>query len=241
MRLSDFQVLSFDCYGTLIDWETGIHQSLRPWLECHGIELTRDDLLEAFAQEESAAESAAPETLYSELLTQVHHRLADRWTLPRDAEEAARFGGSVGRWPPFPDSAPALAYLKQHYRLVILSNVDRASFAGSNATLGVEFDEIFTAEEIGSYKPDPANFRYMLDALAARGFDAGDVLHTAQSLFHDHEPAVRLGLTTCWIDRRFETGGFGATAPPSAPVRVDFRFVSLEAMAEAHANEVGRA
>ena len=137
-------------------------------------------------------------------------------------------------WPAFPDSAAALAYLKQHYKLVILSNVDRTSFAGSNRRLGVAFDAIYTAQDIGSYKPDPANFRYMLDHLAALGNGPGDILHTAQSLFHDHGPARRLGLASAWIDRRQDQQGWGATPPPPEGAGYDFRFPSMAALVQAH-------
>ena len=137
MRLSDFSVLTFDCYGTLIDWETGIFEALAPWLERAGLRPERDQLLEAFAQLEAAQQAATPALRYPELLAEVHRGLAERFGIAPDAQAAAAFGASVGDWPAFPDSAEALAYLKQHYRLVILSNVDRASFARSNRKLGV--------------------------------------------------------------------------------------------------------
>jgi len=145
----------------------------------------------------------------------------------------------VSDWPAFADSAAALAYLKQHYQLVILSNVDRTSFAGSNRRLGVEFDAIYTAQDIGSYKPDLANFHYMLARLAERGIVPGDILHTAQSLFHDHGPAKRIGLASAWINRRHDRPGWGATLPPPEGAAYEFRFDSLAAMAEAHARETG--
>jgi 2-haloalkanoic acid dehalogenase type II len=144
----------------------------------------------------------------------------------------------VPDWPAFADSAPSLQYLKKFYQLVILSNVDNASFAGSNKCLAVEFDAIYTAEDIGSYKPDPANFRYMLDRLQQRGVAKGAILHTAQSLFHDHGPARRIGLASAWIDRRHEQGGWGATLPPSQDSAYDFRFVSLAEMIKAHQEEL---
>jgi 2-haloalkanoic acid dehalogenase type II len=148
-----------------------------------------------------------------------------------------RFGNSVPEWPAFPDSAESLLYLKQHYRLVILSNVDRESFRGSNRRLGVEFDAIFTAQDIGSYKPDLRNFHYMLERLAGMGIGKGDALHTAQSLFHDHAPARQVGLATAWIDRRHAASGWGATMPPPEGTSWDFRFDSLAAMVEAHRAE----
>ncbi|HEX3209148.1 MAG TPA: HAD family hydrolase [Geminicoccaceae bacterium] len=136
-------------------------------------------------------------------------------------------------WPAFPDSAPALAYLKQHYRLVILSNVDRASFGQSQDRLKVAFDAVYTAQDIGSYKPDPRNFEYLLARLAEQGIAPQQILHTAESLHHDHIPAKRFGLATCWIHRRVGQAGHGATRPPEVEVRPDFRFTTLGAMAAA--------
>lgn len=237
MRLHDFRVLTFDCYGTLIDWESGIFAALGPLLAKLSSPLTRDAVLEAFARHESAQEAETPKMRYSDLLATIHRRLAGEWGVTSDEEAAKRFGASVPDWPTFPDSAAALAALKQHYQLVILSNVDRASFAGSNRRLGIVFDAVFTAEDVGSYKPDPANFRYLLERLAARGVRKEEILHTAQSLFHDHVPAKRAGLATAWIDRRHGTAGFGATLPPPENARYDFRFPSLAAMVKAYQDE----
>jgi 2-haloacid dehalogenase len=236
MRLGDFSVLTFDCYGTLIDWESGIWQALQPLVaRCPGPP-ARDAALAAFGAAESAQERETPGLVYSQLLARVHRRLAAAWDVAADAAEADTFGASVGDWPAFPDSAAALGYLKSFYRLVILSNVDRASFARSNERLGVAFDAVYTAEDIGSYKPDPRNFRYLLDRLAEAGHPPGDILHVAQSLYHDHAPANRAGLASAWIDRRQGAAG-GATPPADASVRYDFRFASLAELAEAHAAE----
>jgi 2-haloalkanoic acid dehalogenase type II len=175
--------------------------------------------------------------IYSKLLSVVHGRMAKEWGVASSAEEDARFGASVPEWPAFPDSADALRYLKQHYRLGILSNVDRISFAGSNKRLGVDFDWIMTAEDIGSYKPSPRNFEYMIEMLGKDGVEKDKVLHTAESLFHDHAPANRVGLASCWIFRRHDKDGFGATSRPAEMPHVDFRFDSLGEMAAAHRRE----
>ncbi len=234
MKLTDFKILTFDCYGTLIDWETGIFNALKPLLAKLPKPLARDAALENFARHESAQEVETPAMIYSALLSAVHRRLAREWNIAASDGEHDAFGRSVGEWPAFPDSSEALAYLKRHYKLVILSNVDRASFARSNARLGVTFDAIYTAQDIGTYKPDARNFAFMIEKLAALGHPKRDILHTAQSLFHDHAPATAAGLATAWIDRRHDQQGFGATmAPPGAP-RIDFRFTSLGAMATAH-------
>jgi 2-haloalkanoic acid dehalogenase type II len=235
MKLTDFSVLTFDCYGTLIDWESGIYTALQPLLSKLKTPLSRDAALETFARHESAQEEETPAMVYSELLATVHRRLAKEWAVAASEEEHRRFGHSVPDWPAFPDSSAALQYLKQHYKLVILSNVDRESFAASNRRLGVAFDAIYTAQDIGSYKPNPANFRYMLEHLEKLGYGKPQILHTAQSLFHDHAPAKRFGLASAWIDRRHDQGGgWGATMPPPDGAAYDFRFPSMEALASAH-------
>ncbi|RYH12933.1 MAG: haloacid dehalogenase type II [Alphaproteobacteria bacterium] len=238
MRLRDFKVLTFDCYGTLIDWESGIFAALQPLLSRLPKPPGRDAALEVFGEHESRQEAATPGMVYSELLAVVHGRLAEEWGAAPDAAADAAFGASVPDWPAFPDSAAALAYLKQHFRLVILSNVDRTSFAASNRRLAVEFDLICTAQDIGSYKPAPANFDYLLGKLAGLGFGRADILHTAQSLFHDHVPATEAGLACAWIDRRQGIAGWGATPPPPKEARIAFHFPSMAALVEAHRAEL---
>ena len=188
MQLTDFKVLSFDCYGTLIDWETGITLAVQSLLARTGKALGRDQVLETFARHEAAQESETPSMIYSELLSVVHTRMAKEWGLEPKAEESEAFGNSIRNWPAFADSPEALQYLKQHYKLVILSNVDRESFKASNVRLEVEFDYIFTAQDIGSYKPNPRNFEYLIQKLGQAGFQKHEILHTAESLFHDHLP-----------------------------------------------------
>ena len=237
MHLSDFKALSFDCYGTLIDWETGLADALRPLQERSGA--TTETLIDAYGPVEHSVEKEFPQLRYSELLEKVHERLSRQLGVEPDAEAARNFGQSVGNWPAFLDSAEALGYLKQHFKLIILSNVDRASFARSNARLGVEFDHIFTAEEIGSYKPSLRNFEYMLERLLDAEIEKHDLLHTAQSLFHDHVPANRLGVASAWIDRRHDKAGSGATVLPDPMPHFDFRFTSLGELAAAHRAEQG--
>src|SRR5690606_10691412 len=188
MRLGDFSVLTFDCYGTLIDWESGICAAFGPWLERRGVSAAPEQILTAFAAAEAPQQEATPDMLYPQLLARVHAAMAKSFGVAPDPDAAAAFGRSVEHWPAFPDSAEALAYLKQHYKLVILSNVDRASFAHSERKLGVAFDAVYTAQDIGSYKPDPRNFAYMLARLAEQGIGREQILHTAESLYHDHLP-----------------------------------------------------
>jgi len=237
MRLSDFRVLSFDCYGTLIDWETGIVTAMQP-LTAKAGRPSRDRVLETFARHEAAQEAETPAMVYSQVLANVHARMAEEWGVKTSAEENARFGASIGDWPAFEDSPAALQYLKQHYKLVILSNVDRESFARTNKKLGVTFDGIFTAQDIGSYKPSLRNFEYLIAKMKKSGFGKETILHTAESLFHDHAPANKMGLASAWIHRRHAQEGFGATARPKDMPHYDFRFTSMREMADAHRAEL---
>jgi 2-haloalkanoic acid dehalogenase type II len=237
----DFKVLTFDCYGTLIDWETGIWDAFQPLLmanDCASI--PRQSALQAFADLENAQMASTPSMRYEDVLRHVHARFAERFDLRTEEALDAAFGGAVDLWPAFPDTADALRYLKTKYRLVILSNVSRAGFAASNRKLGVTFDAIYTAEDIGSYKPSFANFEYMLEHLEGDfGLQKGDILHTAQSLFHDHVPAKAFGLANAWIDRQrlSESGHWGATTELDEPPDTDFLFYSIGEMAEAVARE----
>ncbi len=233
MKISDFKVLSFDCYGTLIDWESGIQTALRPLVHRAGITLDGEAILAQFAAVESQQQAATPDMRYAELLSVVHARLAGVWGAADDAAENERFGASVGDWPAFSDSVAALNALRERYKLVILSNVDRQSFVATRRRLGVPFDAIYTAQDVGAYKPDPRNFAFMIEQLAETGFQKSDILHVAQSLFHDHAPANAIGLASAWIDRRHGATGWGATAPPPQGVRYDFCFRSLAELAVA--------
>jgi 2-haloalkanoic acid dehalogenase type II len=240
MELTDFKVLTFDCYGTLIDWETGMLAALKPLAAKVARPLTPDQILEAHARHESSQQRVTPTHRYRDLLAIVHKRLAEEWGVPAGWEDSVTYGRSVGDWPAFADTADALRTLKRHYKLVILSNVDNESFALSNKKLGVTFDAVFTAEDIGSYKPSPRNFEYMLEKLEGYGIKKSEILHTAESMFHDHKPANDFGLASCWIHRRHEREGFGATMNPGAMPRTDFRFTSMAEMAKTH-EALGRA
>ena len=236
MRLTDFDALTFDCYGTLIDWERGILDALRPLLDRLPSSMEPDRVLEDFAAAEAAQEAETPELLYRDVLTAVHHRLESQWQVTSPQEElATAFGASVPNWPAFADSPSSLMYLSKYYKLVILSNVDHQSFAGSQRRLQVDFDAVYTAEDIGSYKPDLRNFHYMIDRVQQDlGVDRSRILHTAQSLFHDHQPAAELGLARAWIDRRHDRRGWGATPAPDDRPDVHFHFHSMADLATAH-------
>ena len=191
-----YDTLSFDCYGTLIDWETGIAAALRPWAERHRLALADDELVAAFGAVETVVESEHPTDPYPEILAEVMRRIGDLLGAPVFDAEATAFGASVGGWPVFPDTVEALARLAGRYRLVILSNVDRRSFAASNRRLGVV--------STGSSRPRtsaptaaPAMFDALLAAVEAMGSARSRLLHVAESLYHDHLPAAAAGSTRC--------------------------------------------
>src|SRR5205085_3530041 len=221
LRFADFEALSFDCYGTLIDWEAGIAAVLAPWARRCGLDLDREQLLEGYAVAEAQAELEHPRELYPEILARGFRALGDKLGTPVSDEDAAALASSVPDWPAFEDSHDALTVLAERFKLIILSNVDRASFAGSQARLGVEFTSVLTAEEIGSYKPSPRNFDALSTEAQRLGIGNGKLLHVAQSLFHDHVPAKRAGFPTVWINRRHERSGWGATPAPPAEVIPD--------------------
>ena len=240
-RLTDYSALTFDCYGTLIDWETGIWDALQPLiLHNPGSDLTREAALAAFARWESRQQQNAPELPYPELLSRVHRGIARSFGLESNRDLDAAFGASVPHWPAFPDSTDGLRLLGRHYKLVILSNVDRDGIAASTRNLGVEFDAVYTAQDIGSYKPADANFAYLLAHLKSDlGLDRPEILHVAQSLYHDHAPANRFGIANAWIDRQrlSEGGSWGATEPMETIPSADFVYFSIGEMAEAVAGK----
>ena len=224
-----FDALTFDCYGTLIDWESGILAALRGVVPA----LDRVDgeiLLDEYANAEAALE-AGPYRRYREIAGEAMATVARAHGAEPTPDEVARLGGSVVDWPAFPDSHEALVKLKSRFRLGVLTNCDDDLFAASNVRLGVDFDWVVTAQQAGAYKPDERNFALLIARLGADGVQQQRILHVAQSLFHDHAPAQRLGFRSVWIDRRHDRPGGGATPPADA--RPDAMFPSMAAFAAA--------
>jgi 2-haloacid dehalogenase len=224
--LGDFDVLTFDCYGTLVDWEAGILEALRE-ARPEGWAMPEQALLERFATHEAAAERGLY-LPYRDVLAETIRGIARDAGVRITADAVHRFGSSVGDWPPFPDSPEALHRLAARYRLGVITNCDDDLFAASRERLGVEFDWTITAERVRSYKPSRRNFEA---ALAEIAVPRNRILHVAQSLYHDHAPAKAMGLFTAWIDRRRGRGGHGATPPADA--RPDLVFPTLTALADA--------
>jgi putative hydrolase of the HAD superfamily len=214
MDLTRYQALSFDCYGTLIDWEAGIGAVLRPWADEVGLDLSTEQLLTAYAGNESAVQREQPAALYPAVLAAAFERTGETLGAPVPEGWPERLGSSVPDWPAFPDSADALAALARHYRLIIVSNVHNAGFAGSNVHLRGDFAAVITAEDVGAYKPAENHFRALDAKLDELGIPRSALLHVAQSLFHDHVPAKREGLPSVWINRRRDNPGWGATPEP---------------------------
>ena len=228
-----FEALSFDCYGTLIDWETGIANAMRPWAQRSGLQLDDQALIAAHGRHESQVQRDLPGAPYPAVLGETLRRVGNELGVSVTGDDADDYGQSVAHWPAFPDSAEALARLAEQFKLIIVSNIDRASFAASNTRLGVTFDAIVTAEDVGSYKPHRAHFDQLFVEIERLGVARDHLLHVAESLFHDHEPAQALGLQSVWIDRRHARAGVGATAMPSGDVSPTWRFTSLAEFAEA--------
>jgi 2-haloacid dehalogenase len=222
-----FDALTFDCYGTLIDWEAGLATALRVLLGSTAVGIDEDALLETYAGFESAGERP-PYRTYREVLATAGRDVADTYGLAVSEDAIARFGRSVVDWPAFADSAAALARLKTRFRLGVLTNCDDDLFAASNAKLGIEFDWVVTAQQVSSYKPAMAHFETFFER---SGLSRERVLHVAQSLYHDHVPANILGMTSVWIDRRH--GRYSPGATPAAVARPTAAYTDMASFAAA--------
>ena len=239
MNLSDFKMLTFDTYGTLIDWESGIYDALGPLLDKVPVKLHRDEVLELFAEFEMRQQAETPSQVYSSLLAEVARSIANKWQIKISDQDAFDFGRSVKHWPAFDDAAASLNYLRRHYLMATVTNCDRISYMGSNARLEIEWDAIYTAQDIGCYKPNLRNFEYMFErARRDLGVLPHEILHVAQSLTHDMVPATSMGMTKVWINRRHNQEGLGATAPPQGEYTIEWEFNSMADFIEAHQQEL---
>ncbi|MEM1172084.1 MAG: haloacid dehalogenase type II [Cyanobacteria bacterium P01_H01_bin.35] len=211
MDFEKFEILSFDCYGTLIDWESGIIPVLKNLVANHQIDITEAQLLEMFAKFESEAE-AGEYKKYREVLKEVIHKISQELNFQPTESELNSLSKSIKNWLPFPDTIAALQKLKEKYQLAIISNIDDELFADSAKHLQVEFDFVITAAQVKSYKPSKNNFEISIQKMAIA---PEKLLHIAQSIYHDIVPAKAMGLSTIWVNRRQGKEGFGATLPAS--------------------------
>jgi len=223
---NQFEILTFDCYGTLIDWETGILNAVRPVLKKHGRDVTDESILELYSEIEPQMQ-AGPYRSYREVLNDVMRMIGERNSLKFSPQENDSLAESLKNWEPFPDTVDALKRLRTKYGLGIISNIDKDLFAYSFRKLQVEFDNITTADMIASYKPNKFNFEM---ALMKLGRPKEKILHVAESLFHDIEPAKALGMRTCWVNRR---AAKGYAASKTANVTPDVEVADLKQLADA--------
>ncbi len=225
-----FKAVTFDCYGTLIDWDTGVGAFFEAWSSAHGLALERGALLGALAEAQRRHQASTPFKPYRAVLRDAFLDVARDLGVTRAQSEAERFAASVGSWPPFADTLPTLRQLKAHHVLGIVSNVDEASFAETRGWFEGLIDEAVTADAVRAYKPDPAHFRAMFARLDARGIARDHVVHVAQSRFHDIAPARALGVRCVWVERRAGRPGRGLTIPSEA--EPDFRAAGLSEVAK---------
>ena len=213
---ADFDALTFDCYGTLIDWERGALGILRPWADGQGLDAGDDDLLARFAAAQVDQETIRPIKRYPDVVGEAFAEIAAGYRMTLSVEDRERLARSIGDWPPFADTVQALHDLKRRFRLGVLSNVDVCSFTRTHARLGNVMVVIVTADDAGSYKPALAHFHRGIDEFAKLGITKARILHVAQSRFHDIAPAGSLDLTCARLDRRRGREGLGLNIPSAA-------------------------
>lgn len=233
MPLTDRKVLTFDVVGTLIDFETGILHYVQGRARAAGVSLTERAILEAYAVAEDHQHHITPRLPFPSMMAPMYREMAEVLGLPESHADAEEFRLSIPDWPAFPDSISALKRLRKHFRLVAMTNSDDWALSHFARTLDQPFDDLVTAEMVGWNKPDPQVFAFTRGRLSRDGFGFGDILHVAQSQYHDIAVARRLGLHTCWIERRKGKAGTGATPTVQKVAIPDYHFSSLQELADA--------
>lgn len=221
-----FSVLTFDCYGTLIDWESGILHALQPVLANRGITISDNEVLERYGELEAQLEAGAFKP-YRQILREAVAGLGLRYNFSPTAGEMDVLPNSIKYWQPFPDTVNALKRLKTRYKLAIISNIDDDLFSASAKQLEVPFEEVVTASQVKSYKPSHNNFERALERI---GVSPDQALHVAQSIYHDIVPARALGFSSVWVNRRKGLSGSGATFP--AEGRPDLEVPDMKSLAD---------
>ncbi|GGH61992.1 HAD-IA family hydrolase [Frigidibacter albus] len=231
--LRSFRYLSFDVVGTLIDFEAGLVGSLRSIAAEHGVDLDGEAALALYRTARYTPEALS----FPDDLARVYLEIAPDLGLPVDPALGVRLRDGVAAWAPFADSVAAMARLKQHYRLIAMTNAQRWAFAHFDAALGHPFHAAFTTDDTGTEKPDPAFFHQVFAFVEAEGGSRDDILHVAQSQYHDIGISRALGMTNCWIERRHDVAGYGGTIAPADFTTPDYHFTSMAALADAAAVE----
>ncbi|MBD2059821.1 haloacid dehalogenase type II [Oculatella sp. FACHB-28] len=226
LDFSQYEALTFDCYGTIINWEQGILEAIKPVLAAYQLGIDDSQILELFAQLEGENEAGEYQS-YRSVLGQVMQQFGEKLGFVPTSDQLNCLADSIQNWQPFPDSIDTLKRLKQQFKLVIISNIDDDLFAFTAKRLGVPFDFVITAFQAKSYKPSTHNFEF---AFEKTGIPRDKILHVAQSIYHDIVPAKALGLSTVWVNRRHDQAGFGATLPASS--QPDLEIPNLETLAK---------
>ena len=199
-----FEWLSFDCYGTLVDWESGICDAVSNVLTRHGVHSSMPEILAMFSEIEPKVQARPGYSRYRDVLHEVMQSIGTKLSLAFSDDELDSLAESLPNWPIFPDVAGALQTLKERYKLAVISNVDDDLFASTAKALNVDFDLVVTAQQAQNYKPDLHNFNV---ALTRMKVGKQNWLHIAESLYHDIAPANRLGIASVWVNRPDRGGG----------------------------------
>lgn len=227
-KFKSFNTLTFDVVGTLIDFESGILEWFRPVLANKGVRKSDEEILTTFAICEHRYQRDAPDKPFTEMLPLIYKDMTYKWDMEAIDQEATEFRESIRYWPAFPDTLSSLKQLKSRFRLVAVTNADSWALKYMSATMGDPFDEQVTCDEVGINKPCPRVFEYLVEKLSPLGVSQKDILHTAQSQYHDIVPAINLGFSTMWIERRQGAESFGATPKPDQIAKSTFHANSME-------------
>ncbi|MDQ0471266.1 HAD-IA family hydrolase [Labrys wisconsinensis] len=233
MTLNDYKILTFDVVGTLIDFETGILDYVRPVAERAGLQLDDEAILLSYGKAEEVEHRRTPGLPFPQMMAPAYLTMAAELGLPADDEVVEGFRLSIPAWPAFPDTVGALKRLRKRFRLVAMTNSDNWALGHFARTMEQPFDDTVTAEDVGTCKPDPQFFAYARGRQSPLGYTLATCLHVAQSQYHDIGVAHRLGYSTCWIQRRKGKQGFGASPAPAAVTEPDYHYASLVELADA--------
>ncbi|ALI01121.1 phosphoglycolate phosphatase [Pseudomonas sp. FW306-02-F02-AA] len=235
MKLSNYRAISFDCFGTLVDWESGIINALRNACDDKLQQVSDAQLIAYFLRQESTILADTPDIPYPSALSKTYASILAKLDRPCDKSKAIHFGNSISEWPLFSDTIKALTHLQRHHKLVILSNIDEASIEVTRARLLCNFYRTYTAQAIGSFKPALNNFNYLVRHLADLGIKKHELLHVSVSRFHDIEPAAATGIDTAWINRADTLNGTLSIQPEFSPsIEPLYKFCSLAELVSAH-------
>ena len=227
-NFNEFSTLTFDVVGTLIDFESGILGWFMPTLKNRNAEKSEEEILTSFAVCEDRYQRETPHQPFTAMLPMIYGDMMVRWGFDPSDEEALKFRESIQNWPAFPDTVAALEELKSRYRLVAVTNADAWALKHMSETMDNPFDAQITCDEVGVNKPNPRVFDYVLKKLAPLGVKQEHILHTAQSQYHDIVPAMNLGFSTMWIERRQGKESFGATPRPENVIEPTYHASSMK-------------